>query len=214
MGHDYIPIPGGLEERRAEEKGITFRQFVLDLVESMEKREKRIKENAEIFHKKYGIKYCPFHTPALVEEVKPDFDIIEFYGTNYKFTYTKCAKWKLCQSDISFEKGLIKKIKENENLIEVQTNDFTKCVACGSGKGKVYFTGFYISIGGSEEFRRSKAVKLESGFGGFWDRDQLYLFERPCHTYLVASSGGFDLEPKKSSKPKILKNPIVLSINE
>ncbi|MFH1521984.1 MAG: hypothetical protein ABIF18_03425 [archaeon] len=193
-----------------ESEGITFGEFVNDFVAGLKARDKRIKENAEIFQKKYGIKSCPFHTPAPAEEVKPNFDIINFYGTNYKFTYTKCATWNLCHSDISFDKGLIKKIKENEKLIEVQTRDSTKCVTCGNDEGKAYLTGFYISIGGSKEFRNSKAVKLKPGFRGFWDREKLYLFERPCHTYLVANFGGVDLKSKKPIEPPFnIKNFII-----
>ena len=191
---------------------ITLREAVYSIVSVGKRRQSRIKENAEIFQKKYGIKYCPFHRLGLVEEVEPDAETIKFYGTDYKFICIECVTDNLCHSNISFDKGLIKKIKDSENLIEVQTTDFTKCVTCGGDEGKAYFTGFYISIGGIEEFRKSKAVKLKPGFRGFWDRNKLYLFERPCHTYLVANFGGLDLKPKESSKPEILKNPIILSM--
>ena len=165
--------------------------FIKQIVYSIKERDKQIKENAEIFLKNFGIKYCPIHTKCLVEKVEPDAGMIEFYGKDYTFLYTECTSMKLCQSNISFDEGLIKKIKENENLIEVQQPEFTGCVSCGSKEGKVYYTGFHIPFSSRIGDINDKAVKLKPG-EIVLGKHKLYLFERPCHTYLAANHGGVD----------------------
>ncbi len=178
-----------------------FGQCVYEFVQASRARDKKVKEDAEISQKKYGIKYCPFHRLGLIGEVEPDVATIEFYRQNYKFTSVECATDTLCHSNISFDKGLIEKIKSEEQLIEMQTEDFTRCVTCGSDKGRTYFTGFHISISRIGN-RKGKAIKLEHR-GIFLGKEKLYLFERPCHTYLVANFGGLNLKTKKFSEQKL-----------
>ena len=167
------------------------RSFIKHIVSSIKERDKKIKEDSEIFLKNFGIKYCPIHTRSLVEKVEPDVGMIEFYGKDYTFLYTECTSMKLCQSNISFDEGLIKKIKENENLIEVQQPEFTGCVSCGSKEGKVYYTGFHIPFSSRIGDGNVKAIKLKPG-EIVLGKHKLYLFERPCHTYLAANHGGLD----------------------
>ncbi|MEA3515353.1 MAG: hypothetical protein U9R34_07780 [Nanoarchaeota archaeon] len=173
--------------------------FMKQVVSSIKERDKKIKENSEIFLREFGIKYCPVHTSCLVEKVEPDVRMIEFYGKDYTFLYTECTSMKLCQSNISFDDGLIKKIKENENLIEVQQTECTECVSCGSKEGKVYYTGFHIPFSSREGDINDKAIKLKQG-EIVLGKHKLYLFERPCHTYLAANHGGLDFNQSSYSK--------------
>ncbi len=174
--------------------------FMKEIIYSIKERDKQIKENSEIFLKDFGIKYCPIHIRCLVEKVEPDVGMIEFYGKDYNFLYTECTSMKLCQSNISFDEGLIKKIKENENLIEVQQPEFTGCVSCGSKEGKVYYTGFHIPFSSRIGDINDKALKVKHG-EIVLGKHKLYLFERPCHTYLAANHGGLDFNQSSYTKP-------------
>lgn len=197
MSYDFLRSPETPEEREQ------LRTVANSIVTAGRIRRRRIRENAELFQKKYGIKYCPFHALSFVESVEPNAETIRLYGNDYEFTHIKCATWKLCQSNISFDKGLIERIKNEEKLIEVESQRKTKCVTCGNNEGRIYFTGLHIPAGD----KRSEAVKLnpEQIFLG---KNGLYLFERSCHTYLVANSGSSKLNPKNPQYDldKIFKN--------
>lgn len=188
MSRDPFPLPSGTDEQRE------FGFFVSGLVAAWEWELKRREAQSEIFRKKYGLKYCPFHAIYPERNVIPNKINFKFKDKNYKFSKVICGLYKRCESAVSFDSDLISKVEQEVNLKEVKVNThFNRCPNCGEKKGKAYFTGLGIKI---------------SDYS-FDFKEHLYLFKRECHSYLAASNGAPDLELKH--KPKKPRGKIILS---
>jgi hypothetical protein len=189
-----------------------IRLFLQTYLYELKNKDKELKENNKIFRDKYGIGRPPFLTRKKIpngfgiDKIKENTNKVKIYGENYSFTEVYYMSSFLGgvggHSSISFDKGLIEKIKEKGNLIEIKAPD-TYCVTCDNKKGKIYFTDILIPLSNNKYCKNATHYKR-----GLIDcnRDNLYLFDRPCHSYLAADSN-FNLlpqEPKKRSRtPKI-----------
>ncbi|MGD9275980.1 MAG: hypothetical protein PVJ67_02310 [Candidatus Pacearchaeota archaeon] len=108
-----------------------FGNFVRDFVVAQQEREERINANAENFLKEFGIKYCPFHSGSLVEDVIPSSISLNVGSINYNFNSSVCSTWKFCETPVSFEKGLVREVSKMD-LRGVKTEKrFNSCTTCG-----------------------------------------------------------------------------------
>lgn len=169
-----------------------FGKFVKGFVAAAERARKQKEINAKRFLKDYGIKHCPVHGKGGVSDVVPDAVKVKFGDNSYDFMYLECGLWNNCQSLVSLDEGLIERL-DSEELVEVQKEDFTRCVTCGSDKGSIFYTGFLVPVSIRET--EVEAVSLEQGVMHF-SAEKMYLAKRPCHSYVFANSGGLDLRLK------------------
>ena len=188
---------GGLQSIR-ENPG-EFGMLVNTLVNASKKRDEEIKINAEVFLEKYGIKYCPFHSGALVKDVIPkdaerEFSINDLGIGNdiYTFDTAVCSLWKYCETPVSFDEGLIKSLHDNI-ILELELGKNNGCTTCGDPNGNIYLVGFRsprkneAAIRNDREFSNDKPV---------------YLFDRPScgHNYVTLGSGGAPGPQKKGEE--------------
>jgi hypothetical protein len=135
-----------------------------------------------------NIDYCPFYKRRFGEEVMPNFTVVEFYGKDYRFHCIKNKKNNLSDWFMNFDKGLIEKIKGNENLIECEGITFNKCAYATNGDGKTYFTGLCIPVSATGKGKQGRAFHKKSGTI-YVGSPNLYLFEQGDHSMLAANQG-------------------------
>jgi hypothetical protein len=203
---DYLKEEPSLKDINHRE----FKIFIDSFISQLEEIDEQLKKNNQKFREEYGIGRPPFFARKKIPkgfgitEIKKDANRVKIYGGNYSFTEVHYAHSLLGvyagNSSISFDKGLIKKIKERGDLIEVESKN-RLCVTCDNKEGKVYFTGLLIPS--ANENHNRNAVNYKSGIIDC-DRNKLYLFERPCHSYLAADYhfGGLPKEQKPKGRPK------------
>lgn len=168
----------GLEAVRADPDG--FGGFVNDFVGQMKKRKVEIEANAEGFLEKYGIKYCPSHSGALVSDVRPNSIVLGVDNDLYSFDSVVCSAWKRCRTPISFDEGLIGKLSKSI-ILELKPESNNGCTTCQSNKGQIYLVGFRSPIESDTALQKERKFSNDS---------PIYLFERPCsHNYVAIGSG-------------------------
>jgi hypothetical protein len=148
-----------------------FGIFVQDFIASKKQRERDIESNSEILLKEYGIKYCPFHSKGLVENVEPNRFGLNVGGIDYDFIRAICSSWRYCETPISFDEGLIKSVSEMD-LRKVVIKETNGCTTCRDNGGSAYFVGFRSpahikdgSIKKSREFSNDIPIYFFDGSG-------------------------------------------------
>lgn len=156
-----------------------FGKFVNAIVKAAKDREKRIAENVGDLLNQYGTKYCPFHSEVLVEGVREDSTKISVGGKDYSFNSAVCSRWKMCETPISFDEGLVKKVSKFK-IREVELEESNACTTCGDTEGRGYLVGFRSPIYSETNLLRRREFANEA---------PVYLIERSCgHNYVMVQS--------------------------